>query len=144
MPKSDGTRRSAAGDLAPALFFWAAAACLCLPLAAALITLTEIKVSSFQAAAFLTGTLASFCAGLRACRGQGGSPLRRGLLLGLVLTVCLLTIGFIVDGSKLRAEGILLTAGSSFLGSVPGGLLSSRLKGFSGKRKFRPKSRNAA
>ena len=121
---------------AGALLLWLLAACLLLPVAAAILCLTDMKAAAFHAAAFSISLLSSGAAAFLALRGQEETSVTKALFLGLMLTIILLTAGFLLSGRELKAGGILITAGATLIGSTLGGLLARKSGNNPGKKRF--------
>lgn len=85
-----------------------------------------------EAAGYASSALsfaAAFFAGAHAVTHRGTGALFTGLLTGITITIILLTIGFIAEGSELSPDGVLSVVTFSLTGCIAGCVL------FSGRRK---------
>ena len=107
---------------------WLLSAAVLLPAAAAVITLADLKASSFPVFGAATGFLCAAAAGYSA-KGRSGAPLWKiTIAASFFLLILLLTTGFLVSDGKLGAGGILAVAGETVIGCWLGTLLSVRAK----------------
>ena len=107
---------------------WMLSTMILLPLTAAIVTLSEVKASSFASIGAGVGFLASAAAGYAAQRKHTGKLWLTELATSLALTILLLTLGFVARQEDMSAEGVLLVAASSIFGCFFGGVLASRMK----------------
>ena len=112
-----------------------------------LLTVSSLSLSKSQAGSDVLGYVSSavsflsaVCAGLALGRGSGSGAVSQGLLLALLLSIILLTIGFFASQKELSPSGILSAVSFTAAGSVLGQFLSggnkrSRSGGFRARRK---------
>lgn len=107
---------------------WFGAAMLLLPLCAAIVTLADLKASSFPIFGAVISFLAAAAAGY-AARGKSVMPSWKiAGACAMTLTIVLLTIGFLISAEDLSAESILLSVLPTWLGCFLGIFLASRGK----------------
>ena len=102
---------------------WLMTAVILLLLSAGIIS--AMNLSSSSVAYFSAGLsfFSAFAAAFSACAGKEGRW-KCGLLIGLVLTVLLLMLGFIAIGSELSADGVLSVVSFTMTGGLAGGLFA--------------------
>ena len=124
--------------LAKAAAVWLIAAMILLLLSAGIIS--GMNLSSSSVAYFSAGVsfLSAFAASFAAAAGKSGR-LKYGLLTGLVLTVLLIMLGFIVEGRDLSADGVLSVVSFTLTGALAGGIFAPASRSGKAKRSFRPK-----
>ena len=124
--------------LIKAAAIWLITAMILLLLSAGIIS--AMNLSSSSVAYFSAGVsfLSAFSAAFTACKGKSGK-MKYGLLTGLVLTVLLIMLGFIVEGKELSADGVLSVVSFTMTGALAGGLFAPAGKGTWTKRSFRMK-----
>lgn len=117
---------------------WLMAAMLLLLAGAGIIS--AMNLSSSSVAYFSAGVsfLSAFAAAYSACAGKDGRW-KCGLLIGLVLTILLLMLGFIVEGRELSADGVLSVVSFTMTGALAGGIFAPASRRNRGKRVFRKK-----
>lgn len=107
---------------------WLAAALFLLPLGAAIITLADLKASSFPLFGAGISFLSAVAAGFMA-RGRDAVPSWQiACLSAVMLTIVLLTTGFLIVGEDMGAESILFAALPTAAGCFSGVFLAARLK----------------
>ncbi len=125
--------------LLKAMLIWPAAAVILLILCTAIISGFNISASSVAYFSSGISFLSAMSASIAVSAGQTGRKLKYALLTGLVLTVMLLMLGFIVEGRDLSADGVLSVISFTMAGTVVGGVLAPSSK--SGKTKKMSKSK---
>ena len=85
--------------------------------------ISAMNLSAASVAYFSAGVsfLSAFAAAYSACAGKDGRW-KCGLLIGLVLTILLLMLGFIVEGRELSADGVLSVVSFTMTGALAGGI----------------------
>ena len=124
--------------LIKAAAIWLITAMILLPISAGIIS--AMNLSSSSVAYFSAGVsfLSAFAAAYSACAGKDGRW-KCGLLIGLVLTILLLMLGFIVEGRELSADGVLSVVSFTMTGALAGGIFAPASRRNRGKRVFRKK-----
>ena len=117
---------------------WLMTAVILLLLSAGIISAMNLSASSVAYFSAGLSFFSSFAAAFSACTGKEGRW-KCGLLIGLVLTVLLLMLGFIVEGRDLSADGVLSVVSFTMTGALAGGLFAPAGKGTWTKRSFRMK-----
>ena len=117
---------------------WLMTAVILLLLSAGIIS--AMNLSSSSVAYFSAGLsfFSAFAAAFSACSGKEGRW-KCGLLIGLVLTVLLLILGFIVEGRDLSADGVLSVVSFTMTGALAGGLFAPANRRNRNRNGFRPK-----
>ena len=118
--------------LLKAAVVWLIAALALLLLSSAVIS--AMNLSSSSVAYFSAGVsfFSAFAASFTAATGKNGR-LKYGLLTGLVLTVLLIMLGFIVEGRELSADGVLSVVSFTLTGALVGGIFAPANKSGKGK-----------
>lgn len=115
---------------------WAVSALVLLPAAAFIISAAGINSGAAGYISSALSFLAALFAGRAAATERQGSRLYSGLLCAAVLVTALLTLGFLIRGSKIEPAGILSVVSFSFAGCLVGAVfLPGRKKG-PGKARF--------
>ena len=107
---------------------WMMSAAILLPLTAGIVTVSEVKASSFAAIGAAIGFLAAAAAGYAAQRKNTAKLWQTELAASLAMIILLLTLGFVVRQRDMRAESILVVAATTIIGCFFGGVLASRMK----------------
>ena len=114
--------------LFPAFLAWLGAAALLLLVAAAVITLLDLKASGFKVFGAAIGLLSAAAAGYSARRHSQNPAVQTALLTAGALIIFLLTLGFLVSQERMNAGGILTVAAATLLGSFLGAIISRKKK----------------
>ena len=117
---------------------WLMAAMLLLLAGAGIISAMNLSASSVAYFSAGVSFLSAFVAAYSACAGKDGRW-HCGLLIGLVLTILLLMLGFIVEGRELSADGVLSVVSFTITGTLPRGIFAPASRRNRGKRVFRKK-----
>lgn len=107
---------------------WLAAVFVLLPASASIITLADLKATSFTIFGVIVGALAALTAGYCAKRNSPMPGWQIALISGISLTIVLLTAGFLISKERMEASGILSVALVTILGCLFGTVLGSRSK----------------
>ena len=102
---------------------WLTAAVILLVLSAGIISAMNLSASSVAYFSACVSFFSAFAAAFSACTGKEGRW-KCGLLIGLVLTMLLLMLGFIVEGRDLSADGVLSVVSFTMTGALAGGLFA--------------------
>lgn len=117
---------------------WLTAAAILLLLSAGIISAMNLSSSSVVYFSAGVSFLSAFAASFAASAGKSGK-LKYGLLTGLVLTVLLIMLGFIVEGRELSADGVLSVVSFTMTGALAGGIFAPARRSGRAKRVFRPR-----
>lgn len=122
------------------LVFLAAAAVLVFLCAA---VISGFNLSASSVAYFSSGIsfLSAMAATIAVTAGRQSKKLKYALLNGLVLTVVLLMMGFIVEGRELSPDGVLSVVSFTMAGAVVGGVLAPSSKSGRAKKVSKAKRR---
>ena len=119
---------------------WGLSALVLLLLSAAIITVADLKASSFHTFSLVILLAAAFCVGFSAKRGSAGPTWRTGLFSAVALTIVLLTLGFLIASDQITAEGILRIAICDLIGCFLGAIAAANTKKLQ-KRQRRPRKK---
>lgn len=125
--------------LLKATVIWFLGAVLLLLLSSAVISGLNLSSSSVAYFSSAISFLSAFFAAFFASAGRQSGRIKYALLTGLMLTVLLLMLGFLVAGKDLSADGVLSVISFTMAGTLAGGVLAPKSKGGKGKRSFRTK-----
>ena len=118
---------------------WLAAAVILCFLAACVIR--ERGVSS-AALGYVSSAISFLCALCAGAAGSGGERrLASGLLCAVLLSLALLTAGFLIGGKGMEPSGVLSVLSFTFAGSVTGALLFGGRKTETKRSSFRKKKK---
>lgn len=107
---------------------WLLSAAVLLPAAAAVITLADLKASSFPVFGAATGFLCALSAGYSAKKKSDMPVWMLSGAVALSMLILLLTTGFLVSDGKLGAGGILPVAVETIAGCLLGAVLGGKAK----------------
>lgn len=115
--------------LLKAMLIWLAAAAVLVLFCAALISGFNLSASSVAYFSSAISFLSAMAASIAVTAGNRNKKLKYAFLTGLVLTVTLLMLGFIVEGRELSPDGVLSVISFTMAGAVVGGVLAPSNKG---------------
>lgn len=125
-----------------ALVAWAVSALLLLLIASLIVSKSSIGAGELGYVSSGISFLAAVFAGIFAGRAIKGSGLYTGLLTAALLSVVLLTVGFLIEGPALESSGVLSIVTFSFSGCLVGSVFFGSRKGRGKKTGFSPKVRH--
>ena len=114
---------------------WAVAAVVLTLIAALAAARLSVPESAMGYISSAMSFIAALIAGRRAARGRKTGAVYAGLVAGVVITTLALTLGFIVAGDGIAADGVLSVVTFTIAGCVAGSVF------FSGGRKRPARSR---
>ena len=123
-----------------ALLVWLLAALALLPVAAAVVSRTEMGTETIGYVSSALSFLTALCAGAAAAGGRRSGALTTGLLAAAAIAVLLLTTGFLIGGSALEASGVLSVVTFTFSGCLVGSVFFHK-RPAKRKTRFDPKQR---
>ena len=109
-----------AGFIPAAIKGWLISAPVLLILGAVIINSIDAGTDTLAYVSAAVSFLSAFTAGIFAGRCAGTGRLYAGLLSAAVITLSLLTVGFLVRGSELSPDGILSVVSFTFTGVAAG------------------------
>ena len=108
------------GFLLSAFAAWGLSAALLLLISSIILSELGCSEQSIGYASSLISFLSAFAAGIAASRKRKNGLLYTSLLTATVLVTALLTLGFIINGSKIEPSAILSIISFTFAGCVAG------------------------
>lgn len=121
--------------IAAATAAWGVTAAALALLAALAVTLFSVPAGAIGYISSAMSFTAALVGGSRAMRERKTGAVYTGLVAGVVITTVALTLGFIVAGSGIAADGVLSVVTFTLAGCLAGSVL------FAGKRRKTAKSR---
>lgn len=106
-----------------AMAAWSVSALILLCIGAMILSRVGIGESAIGYVSSALSFLTAVSAGVVIGRAKPDGVIYPALLTGAVLTTCLLTIGFIAEGSRLEASGVLSVVSFTFAGCLAGAVL---------------------
>lgn len=119
-----------------ALLAWIISAAVLLPIASLIVQKSNISAASLGYISSALSFSCAFFSGVSASRGEGSGTVYKGLISAAVITVILLTIGFLVEGNELKASAVLSLVSFSFSGCLLGSVMFPGCKTGKRKKKF--------
>lgn len=129
--------------LLKAMLIWLAAAAVLVLFCAALISGFNLSASAVAYFSSAISFLSAMAASIAVTAGNRNKKLKYAFLTGLVLTVTLLMLGFIVEGRELSPDGVLSVISFTMAGAVVGVVLAPSNKGGRTKKTTKTKRRKA-